>query len=155
MVTVFPINQFFTINIHEDPKNKTVEGRVQFIVQPLRYKQKVLINTATVSHVKGETFIDQGASTFLTIKHSLKKVTGLKGHDGKEFKLEFETVDDYEILTDECAEALVNCELGFILNFYAKDAITSTPHEIKNPATFKPLAGVEFKPWNEKSKKKS
>ena len=154
MVTVFPIDQKFAINIFKDPKKRTAKERVQIIVQPLRYKQKTLINSQTVSYDKGETTFDQGLSTFLTLKHSIKEVKGLKDHKGNNFKLEFEKLDDYEVLTDDCAEALINCELGYVLNFYAKDAITSTPHEVRNPATFKALDNVEFKPWNQTTKKK-
>ena len=154
MVTVFGINQHFAIKCYANPKKKTSKGLVQFIVKPLRYAQKTKINTQTVSHVKGELTVDHALSTFLTIKYSLVDIKGLKDMHGKAYKLEFEKEDDYEILTDDCVEALINCELGYVLNFYAKDAINSTPHQIVNPATFRPLDGVEFKPWNEAIKKK-
>lgn len=148
MVTVYSIDQKFSIDIYSDPKKK--KGLVQIIVQPLRYKQKVIINSQTVTNVKGVTFIDQGLSTFLTLKYSIKKILGLKDPKGKEFKLSFETLDGCEVLEDDCLEALINCELGHVLNFYAVDAITSTPHNIINPATFKILENVEFKPWIDK-----
>ncbi len=148
MVTVFPIDQKFSINIYSDPKKK--KGLVQIIVQPLRYKQRNLINAESVSHEKGETYIDQALSTFLTLKHSIKNVVGLKDVKGKPYKLTFEKIDDFEVLTDDCLESLVNCELGYTLNFYAMDAINNTPHKIINPMTKEPVDGVEFKPWIDK-----
>ena len=154
MVTVFPIDQKFSIDIYKDPKKKTAKDRVQIVVQPLRYKQKNLINSQCVSSAKGETYIDESLSIFLTLKHSIKEVHGLKDPSGKNFKLEFDACDTYQVLTDDCTEALINCELGYVLSFYAKDAINGTPHQLINPATFRPLTGVEFKPRNKTSKKK-
>lgn len=154
MVTVYPIDQKFVIDIFKDPTKKKAKGEVQIIVQPLRYKQKTLINSQCVSFKEGETFIDQSISIFLVLKHSIKDVKGLNGPSGKPFKLKFEKVEEFEVLTDECVEALINCELGYVLNFYANDAITSTPHSIINPATGKLVVGVKFTPLDKSSKKK-
>lgn len=142
MVTVYNVDQKFSIDIKTD--NEEV---VRFIVQPLRYRQKAKINSQSVSFDKGETFIDQGLSTFLTLKYSIKDIEGLVDSEGNKFKLEFESEGDDAILTDDCLESLLNSELGFVLNFYAKDAIVSTPHKIKNPVTLKPLDYVEFRPF--------
>lgn len=144
MITVFPIDQKFLIKMD---KGVAIE------VTPLRQKQKNLINSACVSVQKGETFHDVAMSTFLTLKHSVKGISGLVDVEGKDYKLDFEKLDDYEVLTDDCVEALLNCELGYVLSFYSSQAIYSTPHKIINPVTKKPLDGVEFVPDKDSKKK--
>ena len=153
MITVYPIDQLFTINVYENKEEE--KGLVQFIVKPLKYRDKNLINSRIVSRKNGDTFLDYSLSAFLTLKHSIKDIKGVVSPDGEEYKLSFEPHEDTEILTDACVEEILNCRVGYAVNFYAVEAINGTPQQLVNPVSGLPLKDIEFLPWNkEESKKK-
>jgi hypothetical protein len=147
MVTVYPVSQNFVIKIGKG------RASVQIVVRPLKQKQRTDISSKSVTHDKGDIYIDNGLQCFLTLKHSIKDIKGIKLPNGKKFELNFESFQNEQVLTDDCVETLLNSELGTTLQFYAKDAINSTPHKIVNPVTRVPIEDVEIKPLDESKKK--
>lgn len=83
---------------------KTKDGEVSIIIKPLRYAEKVEINSLQ-KNVAGELIDDYMAQTYLSLKYSICSVYGLKNYDGSDYELEFDEITGQ--ISDDSVEDLV------------------------------------------------
>jgi hypothetical protein len=83
---------------------KTSEGDVSITIKPLKYSEKVEINSLQ-RNVAGELIDDYMAQTYLSLKYSIVNVEGLKKYDGSDYALEFDQVTGE--LSEDSVEDLV------------------------------------------------
>ena len=117
----------------------TVEDRVKIkigelvvSISPLSFKQKMEIQAK----------INENASegTLLAIRHGVKKVEGVERSNGEKYELSFED----GLITDICANDLLNMEMGGVIATACVNLIQGIPKELVHPETGKPLEGVEI-----------
>jgi hypothetical protein len=137
MLVVHPIDRIFEIELSYGKE------KVNFFYKQLTYKIKSMITGITTDVKNGEVLTDSSMVVFMNIKYGLKNVKGLKGPDGKAYKLVFET-NQKEALTDSCVDSLLATPLEDNLIYSARELSRAAfPDVILHPLTGLPLEGVE------------
>lgn len=118
-------------------------GELEFLLAPLSMEHKLKIAGLTKMH-KGEEKSDPVSMALMTMKHSIKGMSGASNLDGSEYKLQFEESGE---LTDE--------SVGDLFNIPMNDKLASACIAIGNGQLDSKLDGVEIiLPSGDVSKKK-
>lgn len=115
-------------------------GELTFEVAPMTYGQKLEVSQA-MTHQGGEQLQDVGKATYLTIKYSVKNVTGIVYPDGSKWKPRFE---EDGTLTNELVEELLSLHIKDDLIFACISLMSDFGGKVKNPTTGEELKGVEI-----------
>lgn len=121
----------------------------EFIISPLTKQQQSKIQEY-IKFKNGEAEVDPIMTSLLTVKYSVKGLSGVKTFDDQEYQLEFADEKKTE-LTDECAEDLLNLECKNEL-IMAISAIRSGKYDKVVGADGKELTGVSISYLNESKK---
>jgi len=142
-IVVRPIDRPFKVVISEGKE------KVEFIFKQLDYKTKALITSLVTTVKQGQIQTDSQLQMFYNLKHALKDVKGIKGEDGKPYKLKFE--DNKKLaITDMCVDELLATPLSDRLQFAAHRLSASTfPDKILHPIAGTEIEGIEVIPAHE------
>lgn len=114
-----------------------LEG-VTVTVAPLSGRQKLEMTSMIKQKEDGKLYLDKPAQEHYLIKHSVKKIEGLKDYDGQDYVLHF----DGDSLSDDCAEEV----LSFLVNTYFTVAntqiISGIMGDVINPITGQAISGI-------------
>jgi hypothetical protein len=101
-------------------------------IAPLSFKQKMELQEVIKN--------SPSEGTLLAIRNGVKGVEGFMKTKDTPYSLSFED----GMLTEECANDLLNIKVGDIIASICVSLIQGIPEEILDPSTNKPLEGVEI-----------
>lgn len=115
-------------------------GEAVFKIAPLTQEQKVKL-MEYVSMDGGSRVESLAKMSFLSVKYSLKEVSGLEFEDGSEYKLEF---DSDGLVSDKSISELMNTEISQELLISCQSFMQGIPKQIINPATKEKFQNIEI-----------
>ena len=126
----------------------SIEG-IKLKLAPLTFAAKMEINDVLVGSDENDLAASMKASK-IAIACAVKELDGIETIEGEKYELEF----DGDKLSEECVDDLLNLEICPKLMVACTSLLGGIPHEIVDPATGKPMEGVEIKmPKKAKAKK--
>ena len=108
-------------------------------VAPLTLSQKAHVQQVSLDAVRKQDLKLTQDSIVLVLKYAIKGITGLYNSDETPYMLEF----DNGVLTDQCAEDLLNLELKDKLTMVCMGLLSGVPSEFTDNQN-KALAGVQI-----------
>jgi len=125
-------------------------GDVIFKVAPLTREHKVEVLKCNINN-KGDSLTLIEEMTFKLVQFTIKEVvSGIQNLDGSNYKLEFEN----GILTDDCANDLMNLKFGGEIRMVAQQMAQGVPDEFTDNETGEVLKGVKIISENKVRKKR-
>lgn len=122
---------------------------VTFKVSPLTREHKLDVLRTTFNS-EGDSYSNLEEMTFKLIKYTIKEVVkGIQNIDGSNYEL----ILDNEILSDECANDLLNMAIGEKIRTVAQSLTNGIPDKFIDPETGDKLKGVEIVSERKKEKK--
>ena len=131
MARIYKITDKIPVKIHD----------IEISISPLSFENKsVCLDLITKGeHMKAAVY---------AMQCSVKSVNGIENADGSPYEL----VSENGKLSQECVDDLLNMSESPEMQFVAMTLLQGIPKEFVDPATGKPIKGVEF--VNEKKSKK-
>lgn len=118
-------------------------------VAPLNYIHKSEVQAKLVEAANGDTMAGLLGAR-LAVQYAVKKIKGISNSDDTPYELEFEG----DIITDGCADDLLNSFLSLKLQLVCYSLLTGVTEEFLDPSTGQKLEGVDLikkkKPKNKK-----
>lgn len=111
-----------------------------FSIRPLRYKQRVDIMSC-LSNQSGTIVENAAKATFLTMKYTIRKVTGAFLLDGSPYEIELGEDDN---VSDDCIDDLLNMASDSKLGPALHNFLKGIPSKLIDPNTGEELKGVEI-----------